>query len=282
MKRISLYFLSFILLSACSSGGNNKSENSENVLLANVNEKQFYLSHVSESVFLNLTAEDSIAVLKNLISKWVADETFLIEAKENISNSNEIENDVNNYEKELIIASYDKELLKNMEVDLTLADIEEYFDKHKDYFIFKEKHYSIKYMLLPSNISNLAIIKKAITKGEETNWMTNYCDSKPQNCHIKKSVLKNKNFLIESLELPKWEVSLQPSSKYKYQYHTDNVLIYKIDNVFKVGDYAPLEIVKEEVTKLAMFNKKQEYLLEIKEKTFQKAKDDKVFETYID
>ena len=70
-------------------------------------------------------------------------------------------------------------------------------------------------------------------------------------------------------------------NSFKYQYiDAETVMLYKVIQKFNIGDIAPYEIVGNELTRLALYSKKQEYLLEIKEKTIQKAKNDKIIEKY--
>ena len=110
--------------------------------------------------------------------------------------------------------------------------------------------------------------------------MDNYCVQKPEKCVINSSTIAKEVFLQENLKLPNYK--LKRSLIYNYQYISNElVMIYRINKKYNVGDIAPVEMVKKELTNLARYKKKQAYLLEIKEKTIQNAKNDKIFEKYI-
>jgi len=275
-----LLIFSVGLLLACQNQSEIQKDRENDVLLAKVKNQNLYISDLPEMVFFNIEKVDSIATLKNYTQEWINEEILLLKAKENISKLEEINQEVKDYEKALINKLYEKEILNSLEIDISEDELMTYYNNHLEYFVFDENHYEIQYILLPKETSNLAVLKKAISKGKETNWMINYCHNNIDKCHISKSSIKNKKKLTEELHIPR--ALLKVGTKYKFQY-VDNktVMIYKIITVFRKGDVAPMKLVQTELTNLAIHNKKQEYLLELKEKTLQKAKNDKIFENYI-
>ena len=276
-----IYILIAFTLYSCSSGSNNDNLNINNTdLLAKVDNKKLYIENIPKHVFKNLEEKDSLDVLNNYVTNWIKDEVFALKAKEIIKDLNKIKTEAENYKKKLIINSYDQLLLQNIEIDLTDEDLNEYYEKHKNYFVLDENYFEIKYIILPKTISSLAKIKKDISKGQKSNWITNYCQKYISKCHLEKGDIRSANFLTEEFKFTL--AKLKPNSAYKFKYiDKDNVIIYRIVKVYKKGNFAPLEIVKNEVSRLALHSKKQEYLESIKEKIYQKAKDDQIFEKYI-
>lgn len=282
MKNISFYIFLFLSVLSCKNSSFNNSEkiDENDVLLARVDKKTLYLSDISKFKFQFISKKDSVAILNNYIENWIKEEVYANKAIEYISDLKLIKNDVADYERELLVAAYNKEMLENIDISITEDDLLNYYDKHKEYFIFEDIHYEINFVLLPKQISNLAKVKKAISKGEVNNWLTNYCVKEPNNCHIKNFAILNTKDLTENYNISK--TNLKINTHYKYQYVDEkHVLIYKINKVYKKGDYAPIDVVKTELTRLAIKDKKQEKLLELKEKIIQKAKNDKIFEKYI-
>lgn len=280
MKYFLFYISLFFILNACQQtiGGNDSRK--DDLVLAEVKGEKFYHSDISKNQFRNKSAKDSLAILRNIVDKWVNEEIFSVKAKEKISTLNEISFEASNYKRALITAAYEKQLLSNFELNLTESDLNDYYNEHLEYFIFEEPYYEINYILLPRTTKNLARIKKAITDGTKNHWLDNYCSHQPEKCVFKNSKIEKYSFLKESLKIP--TNKLVPSLNYYYQYISNElVTIYRINKKYNVGDVAPLEMVEKELTNLAMHNKKQVYLKEIKEKTIQKAKNDKIFEKYI-
>ncbi len=275
-----LFSLSIVFFSSCSYNTEEYTAKEGDVLLAKVEDKNLYLSEIAKTTFLNISKSDSLVVLNKYVENWIKEEVFLNKAKNNISNLEEIKNEVKTYERSIINSTYEKQLLKNIEVELTEDELVAYYNKHKEYFTFEEEYYKIKYVLLPKKTPNLAKIKKTISNGTTNHWLENFCHKEPNNCFIDQGTIKNLSFLKEQLKMINKQVKI--GSKYKYHYiANDQVLIYKIVKIYKIGEIAPIEIIKDELTRLALHQKKQEHLQAIKEKTYQKAKNDKIFEKYI-
>lgn len=250
------------------------------ILLAKVGDDMLYLSKIPAFNFAGLNAEDSIVLLNKYVEQWILDELTVLKAEESLGNLDRIEQETYRYRNDLIKASYQKKIMETSDLTVSEEEMRNYYNKHKEYFKFDENHYEIKYIILPKKISNLQQIRKTISEGKSSNFLTSYCIGNPEKCQIKESAIKDELFLSSLLKIP--ESALKVSGGYKYQYIDDeNVMIYNILAVKNKGDIAPLELVKKEVGVMTLYNKQQEYLLELEEKTYQKAKDDKIFENYI-
>lgn len=274
---ISLFVLFFI---SCDSFKSKKSINENDIILATVADNQLYISDIASFNFENLSPEDSVVFLKKYVANWIKDEVFVLKAKEKLSNLDEIEADARKFENDLIKAAYQKKVTESLELSLNEEDLNKYYEAHKEYFLFEENHYEIKYIILPKSVSNLQQIRKTISQGKNSNFLSSYCTNNQGKCHIKLSQIKDATFLTSVLKLK--ESQLKVSSNYNYHYiDSENVMIYQIIDVKEEGTIAPLDLVRKEVSVLSMHNKKQEYLLELEEKSYQKAKNDKIFENYI-
>jgi len=252
----------------------------DDVLLAEVKTEMLYLSYVPSYGFNGLNAEDSVTFLKKYVENWIKDQVMILKAEQGVKNLEEIEFEAEKYKNDLIKAGYQKKLMETAEIVLTDADLKEYYQKHKEYYMFDEDYFEMKYIILPKNVSNIQQIRKNVSEGKNSNFLSSYCASNSEKCQIDKSQIKSETFLRSFLKLP--ENMLVVSGGYKYHYIDDeNVMIYNILSIKKKGETAPLELVQKEVSIMTMHNKKQEYLLELEEKTYQKAKNDKIFENYI-
>lgn len=252
----------------------------DDVLLAKVDKQLLYLSYVPDFAFEGLNAEDSTIFLKKYVENWILDEIMILQAEQSISNLDEIAFEAEQYKNDLIKAAYQKALMETAEIEVTDEDLKTYYDKHKEYFVFDENYFEIKYIVLPKSISNLQQIRKNLAEGKSSNFLSSYCANNSESCQVDKSRIKSETFLSSLLKMP--ESILEVSGGYKYHYiDNSNVMIYNILSIKNKGDMAPLDIVKKEVSILTMHHKKQEYLLNLEEKTYQKAKNDKIFENYI-
>mgnify|MGYP006091396417 CR=1 FL=1 len=280
MKQFLFYISFFLVLNACRQNFSNENTRKNDLLLAEVKDSKFYFSDISKFQLNDKSAEDSVAILNKIIDNWIDEELFSLKAIENIPYLNAINFEADNYKRALISAAYEKQLLSNFQLDLTEEDLIIYYNNHIEFFVFEEPYYDINYILLPKTTKNLAKIKKAITDGSQNHWLDNYCAHEPEKCVIEKSVIEREIFLMKELKLPSQK--LAKTIKYNYQYISRSlVMIYRINKKYGIGDVAPLKMVEKELTNLAMHKKKQDFLKEIKEKTIQKAKNDKIFEKHI-
>lgn len=280
MKSFFAITLSFLLLQACSKGKSKQMVDENDIVLAAVAESKLLLSDIGSFNFLDLSEEDSILFLKNYTSSWIKNEVMVLKAKDILNNTDKIKAKAKAFENELIKAAYQKRILENLEISLTEEDLLKYYNEHKDYFLFEENHFEIKYIILPKTVSNLQQIRKTISENKNSNFLSSYCTNNQGKCHVKVSIVKGFSFLSGVLNMT--ENQLKESTSYKYHYiDDDNVMIYQILAIKEKGTTADLEIVQKEVSVLAKHNKEEEYLLELEEKTYQKAKNDEIFENYI-
>ena len=276
------FFYSLIVLSflACNTNDTSKKIDKNDVLLAKVDNEQLYLSDIPLFQLNNLEFEDSVSFLKAYVQNWIKEEVIVQKAKENITNISTINRKAKQFKNDLLRAAYEKKVIESATVEISLKDLENYYKAHKEYFVFEENYYELQYILLPKNTSGIKQIRKNISENKPSAFITSYCNNNPEKCHLNKSVLKKESFVLNNLKLSK--SALAKKSSYRYFYPTENtVLIYKINSKKNKGDIAPLEIVEKELSLMALENKKQEFLQDFEEKTFQKAKNDKIFENYI-
>lgn len=280
MKKLIIIFTILAFAFACNKKAKPPPPLADDVLLAKVEAELLYLSYVPSFSFKGLSAADSTVFLKSFVENWIKDQVMVSNAEKSITGLAEIAFEAEKYKNDLIKAAYQKKLMETAEIVLTEDDLKEYYEKHKEYYLFDEDYFEIKYIILPKNISNIQQIRKNVSEGKNSNFLSSYCASNSEKCQISESQIKSETFLRSFLKLP--ENMLDISGGYKYHYIDDeNVMIYNILSVKNKGQIAPLELVKKEVSIMTMHNKKQQYLLELEEKTYQKAKNDKIFENYI-
>lgn len=278
-KSFALYFILVLFLS-CDSFKSKSPVDENDVLLAAVDNEKLYLSAIARFNFAALSSADSVAFLKNYTAQWIKDEVMVRKAKEILTETDKIKAEAKKYENDLIKAAYQKKIAESLDISISQEDLSNYYETHKEYFLFEEDYFEIRYIVLPRTVSNLQQLRKTISEGKNSIFLSTYCNNNPAQCHLKNSMIKDRSFLSEALKMS--DKQLNFSNGFKYHYiDNENVMIYNILAVKEKGSIAPLELVRKEVSVLTKHNKKEEYLLELEEKTYQKAKNDKIFENYI-
>lgn len=252
----------------------------QGVALAKVGNKTLYLKDVPAQITANNSEEDSLSLLKSYVQHWTFEETLYAKAQNSNYNKEDIELRVAKYKKDLILADYRKSRMQNINVNVDSTEKYNYYQKHKDYFIFKKNFYEVEYIVLPKNTSNLQEIRRALSKGQNSNFIDGFCAENPSNCFLETPALRSKDFLTEELKLPKSVVYVHSNFKYHYM-PNDLVMIYRISGIKKAGETAPLYMVEKEVETLAIHQKKEQTIEELENKNYQKAKNEQNIEIYI-
>ena len=226
MNRFLLYLL-IILGFSCSGSSSSKEMSKDDVLLAEVKDKSLYLSEISRFNFNSLGTEDSISFLKDYTTNWIKDQILVLKVNDKIHSLQEIESETDKYRTDLIKAAYQKKALESIDVEISEVDLVSYYEKHKEYFLFEEVYYEMKYIVLPRNTSNLQQIKKNIKDNTPSSFIESYCVSNSYKCQLKSSRLKKQSYLKETLKMPNNLMRVSHSYMFHYM-DEDNILIYTI------------------------------------------------------
>jgi len=134
------------LVQACSSQKEESTEKS----VARVMDVNLYPSDLKNIVPVDMSKKDSSELIKRFIEKWIQDELVLKYAEKNLTNEQlNIENEVAEYRKNLIIYSYQTELIRQkLDTVVTQQEIEKYYNEHPASFVLKDNIVNVNYVKL--------------------------------------------------------------------------------------------------------------------------------------
>ncbi len=157
----SVFFLVFVLLT--SSCNKILSVDPERIPIMAVNNEILYLDEIERILPDNITGKDSINFVETYKKNWAVNILLYEKALQNIRSTEEIDRLTEEYRKELIINSYQQNLvsqkLKNISND-ALLDV---YEKEKHNFVLEEPIIKGVYVQLPNKAPNQKQLKQWLT-----------------------------------------------------------------------------------------------------------------------
>ena len=151
------FLCSLLVLLSCSK------ENSKNKAdaIARVNNEYLYSSDLENLVPAGTPKKDSIAIVKDFITRWATQQLLMNNANKNISKSKQIELDelINQYKIDLYSKAYLEQLvITKIDTVITNEEIEKYYNTNKSNFKANSPLVKLRYISLVKGNNKLATI----------------------------------------------------------------------------------------------------------------------------
>ena len=139
-----------------------KQESQEGVV-ARVNDEYLYISDIQKLISENTTPEDSTLIVNNYITRWATQKLLIGQAKINLTNDkldrfNEL---VEEYKNDLLTDAY-KNVIVGQQLDSTVNELEfgSYYEENKENFKLADAILKVRFLQLPVNYEGLASVKE--------------------------------------------------------------------------------------------------------------------------
>lgn len=254
-----LFPLVLYLLSGCISEGEDKKD-----VVAQVNLAQITNAELEASLPDITSPEAKLALKRNLMETWIENEIFYQSAiKEGLSLTDSEKMMVKNYEKQLLVEKYLEKYL-NINYHVLDQEIEDYYDKHKQEFIWKDEYVHIIHLLVETEDRT---INDEIRKSKNLLEVikNNYFDqqSTPERPIGDLGYVKLNEFpsrLVNIIKTTKTG-SIRGPIKTDLGYH-----YFQLLDVQKAGATKDLDIVKDEIILRIKISKRSNELESLKQK----------------
>jgi hypothetical protein len=279
IKKYSILFFTGIFLIQCNPIDSNE------IVVAEVNDKKLFASDLAEIIPNDITNEDSVLMANDYIKKWVKQELVIQKANENLTfEQKDVTRELEEYRNSLIIYKYKNELMKQrMDTTVTSEQIEQFYTKNPENFNLSSDIVKAIFVKIPNEVSNPSLLKSlaADTSEEGLAELKEYClqYAKGFNIFIDNwvnfEILKN-NIPEEINDVPNYlrrnELIELNDSNYYYLVRIED---YKLKN-----ELAPLEYVENNIKNLILNQRKIEFLKEIEESIYQEGINKNRFKIY--
>lgn len=253
-----------------------QSEQVEDKIVAEVDNRKLYLSEVSAVIPNNLPPEDSTVMADEFVKKWIRQELMLKKAEENLSASlKDVTRELEEYRKSLIIFRYKNELMaQRMDTTVSNSEIMEYYLEHSDNFKLNRNIVKAVVLKVPSEFANPDMLKEMSsgTGSESINELRDYCLQYARGFDI---------FIDRWVELERVLSNIPATIDNPEQYLKKNQYIEVNDSSYyylvAIHDYmlrneqAPEEYVREDIKSLILNSRKIDFLKDLENKVYQEG-----------
>jgi len=161
LQLIILFCLSFLLFSSCKESDADLKKKSDLVIAG---DESLSPDELNDLIIDTGDPKDSIGMRKKAIDEWAIESFFYQEALTKFKEEEiDIEKQVNDYRKSLINHLYSTKIIEaNLDTNVSLAEIQEYYNENKDNFILKDNIVKVNYFKIPLKAQPLEKMKRLL------------------------------------------------------------------------------------------------------------------------
>lgn len=259
MRLIILILL--IVFLAC----NKKSANSYNEkVLASVDDQKLYANDVD--IANELKGKDSVDLANKIIDEWVRNQLIYRFAKENISETDEIEKAVENFRHDYTLLMLQKELLKiNLDTNFTKTEIDTFYNNNQELFYLKNDVVNIQILILNKQAKpdSALFYFNHIADKDSREMLEQFCTNNTLLCMIEENNWYNASEISEKFNFLKNKLTETNREVKKTTNNEGNIILYKINHYLKSGSLKPIELAKSDIKQI-LLNKRSQNLVKDK------------------
>lgn len=254
-------------------------------IVAKVYDEVLYEDDLKELFPVNLNAEDSAVVARDLIKSWAKQQLLMLKSELNMPSKNpELEKLVEKYKNDLFINSFKEALIKQkLDTIVTSEQILAYYNENKSSFKINEQLVKFKYIQLAENNKNkLKLRRLFLAKGRNDLQMLDEESDQFIASFLSDSVWVRYSDVMNKLPFLRKMDRDKVVSKSKFIQKKDSTglyYLYLID-VKKENEIAPLRYISKVIVKMLLHKRKLELVNTIEEVLVDDAIKNKQFEIY--
>ncbi|MFT7613024.1 MAG: hypothetical protein ACI9J3_001992 [Parvicellaceae bacterium] len=280
MKGISYIFLVFILF-----GCGDLDPNAGRTKLAQVGEKFLYLDELIEEVPIGMSKEDSASFVIQFVEKWTKEEAIIQKAKQELpEEALNVEKQLKDYEKSLIIYAYEKELIKKkLDTVVSGEEIQEYYLKNQENFKLQDYIVKVFYLKVGLDAPKLDEVRKwyKLSKEENVEALLSYAPVHAVNYYYNE---ENWVYFDDVLKvIPLTDIN-KPSfirNKRKITFQEDDFVYFLNIMDYKLKDaVSPLSLESEKIKSIILNIRANELKKKIREELHNEAKRSQSIKTF--
>ncbi|WOC39910.1 hypothetical protein [Polaribacter sp. HL-MS24] len=281
MKFIS--FLSILFLfSSCNYLSFKKEEILVPVPIASIFDDELFVDDIRNLVPKNISKEDSLVIVKNMIHNWGVKKIMLKKSLDNNTSQEnaKINNLVENYKQSLLINNYKEQLIKQ-QLDTLISDeeVEQYYELNKQNFKLNEELLKIKYLHFKKDLINKKEIV-SLFKSDEIEDLE----------ALEKHQLTFNSFQLNDsvwvaldnilLKIPFSREILLKKTKFIQKQDSLSLYLVTVKDVLKRNDLAPMSYIESTIKQLILHQRKIELIRKIEQIIVKDAIQNKSFKIY--
>lgn len=242
-------------------------------LLVTVYGDKLYFSDIQDLISPDLSGEDSLKLVQALCEKWAKEQLLVQKAKINLPLVlQDVQAQVESYEKSLLIYSYQKELL-NQKLDTIVNDdeIESFYEKNKQNFILNDAVVRVNYIQLKKEVPYLWKVQRLFKKEDEESKLSleDYCYQFADDYYLDDSWLSVEDIFKV---LPDSYTSRNLYKGKSIEFADDDYYYFlHVKKYISKGSVSPLEMVSNQILSIIINKRKIDFLKHVEMDLYQNA-----------
>jgi len=281
LKSVFLIFL--ISLFAC---GPNRM-NSEDVVLARVQDNYLSYSDIGDYIAPGTKPEDSLQLVQSFVNAWVRNEILLQHAASNLPDSlKNFDKQLEEYRNSLLLFQF-KKLYVNQQLDTAVSDeqIEEYYKQHLPDFQLKESIVQFSFVQMDENSPQLEMARDLFKNLGDTATkkleVENFCIEYGIDYYTDDEKWIRFNDLLTKIPITTYNKSVFLKNNRFIELKNKPYVFFLYIKGFKVAEeLSPLEFEKEKIRKIILNRRKIILIENMESALFERAFQQKNFEIY--
>lgn len=247
----------------------------EQPAVARVGDSYFSEEKLKEAIPNNLSAEDSAEMANSVIQSWLNRELLFDKSQFNLKEQQSIEDQVNQYRKDLYIFAYEKELL-NQKLDTVVREDEaaEFYRENPDIFQLNDYILKVRYIKVKPNSPDLENVEKwmqSISDEESNAKLDDYCHKYAVRCFFDSNWVYLNDLLRElPIEVYNKESFLRSGKQVKFS-DADHLYILTVIDIQSKNTLSPFNLERTRIKNLLLNKRKIELLNTIRKRIYRDA-----------
>ena len=261
MKYISILII--VILFSCN---NNKESNSN--ILAEVYSNKLYVDEVI-GLSKSQSAKDSSIFIKEFTDKWINEQLLLRKAKLYLTDEEkDISLLVNNYKKSLLLYRYESKYInKSLDTNITINDINEYYEKHKSEYILDKDIVKTSYIKLPNDTKKMWQLRSIYMSDKEEDLLkiNKFVDDNNGEIIENNSWITFENMCNEISYTTTYATSVfLRYNKFFESHDTSNIFLIHVADYKLKNDTSPVDYLTKEISSILLNKRKMQLINELR------------------
>jgi len=285
MKRISLIMVVALLGAAVLSCDRIQSIVHDGEVVARVGKHKLYSSELNAYIPNGISAEDSTKLALQYINTWASDLLFLDVAESELSKEEkDVSEELEDYRRSLLKYRYEQNFVnQRLDTAITAAQIERYYDSHKDNFQLTVPIVKARFLNISSDSPSLSVLKTKMSSEDPEDLAE--ADSIAYSAAMRYTDYGGGwvDAVTLSREFGKDYNQLLSSRKKGFIEEDDgkgNLSIAYVAQMIGEGETGPVEYFESRIRDIILSTRKQALLTGLEQDLLDKAKRQENFEIY--
>jgi hypothetical protein len=233
----------------------------------------------------NISSIDSSTFVEKFIDDWIKKQLMIKRAQEVIDfNEAQIQQKVLDYQYALMVHDFEKKYIdQNIETEVTEEEILAYYNEKSENFILRENLTKCLYFKIPNSAPNARRFRRSLTNyPTDSTEVLDYSNQFAIRAFLDNRIWVRFDEVI--LETPLKEISdktrFLETTSFVENSDEDYMYFIKIFEYKLVGEIAPMEFVRENISDIIINKRKIELKKELEKKIYEEAKASNAFEVY--